>query len=149
MTTNFRDPRQVKHLDDVTLRREMKHLLPAELILDGEEWDELLDFSNQSARLNVLRKNLIAARRNGGTPPRMLADHERLALGRYVLGDGPRPRFAKLASGDGHYGAAWLQVGDPDAPAPAPPWPAHDPDEPGRYVQPTGDFAIPSDRGAS
>ena len=146
MSTKLRDPRQVKHLDDVTLRREMKHLLPAELILDGEEWDELLDFSNQSARLNVLRKNLIAARRNGGSAPRALDPTERNALAFYVLGQGPRPRFARLASGDGHYGPSWLLADDPDAPPVAPAWPAQDPDEPGRYVQPKGDFAIPSDR---
>jgi hypothetical protein len=146
MTTKLRDPRQVKHLDDVTLRREMKHLLPADLVLDGAEWDELLDLSNSTARLNVLRKNLIAARRNGGSAPRTLDPSERNALAFYVLGQGPRPSFARLASGDGHYGAAWLQAGDPDAPPAAPPWPTQDPDEPGRYVQPKGDFAIPSDQ---
>jgi hypothetical protein len=146
MTTNFRDPRQVKQLDDVTLRREMKRLLPGELILDSEEWDELLDFSNQGARLNFIRKNVIAARRNGGQQPRMLDPSERNALAAYVLNGGPRPRFARFASPDGHYGASYLAPDDPDAATPAPPWPEQDPDEPGRYVQPKGDYAIPSDQ---
>jgi len=146
MTTNFRDPRQVKVYDAVDLRRAMKHLLDASLILDHEEERELLDQSNQGARYGALRARVLRVGLYGGTGPRLLSDQERGALAVYVMGQGPRPRFARLASGDGHYGPSWLQAGDPDAPAPAPDWPAVDPDEPNRYVQPKGDFAIPGDR---
>ena len=104
-----------------------------------------MDESGLSAKRELLFRDL-GALRNLPPAPRTLDVSERNALAVYVLGQGPRPRFARLASEDGHYGAAWLQAGDPDAPAPAPPWPAQDPAEPGRYVQPKGDFAIPSDR---
>lgn len=142
---NVRDPRQVQHLDRIQLRKAQKHALPPELILDGEEWDELLDLSNQTARLNIIRKNLIAARRNGGTVPRTLDATERLALARYVQGDGPRPTWAKYVDMEGHYGFSHRRDDDP-VPAPAPePWPAQDPNEPGRYVQAKGRFAMPGE----
>ena len=138
-----RDPRQVQHLDRVTLRRQMKHALPADLILDGEEWDELLDLSNQSARLNIIRKNLIAARRNGGQVPRTLDEQERFQLARYVQGDGPRPRWAKYVDMEGHYGFSHRRDDDP-VPAPPPePWPATLDGDPGRSVRPKGEYGIP------
>lgn len=138
-----RDPRQVRHLDRVTMRRLMKAALPAELILDSEEWDELLDFSNQSARLNILRKACIAARRAGLQSPRMLGGPELAALGLYVLGQGPRPTWAKYVDVEGHFGFHHRQDDDP-VPAPTPePWPATVPGDPGRYVLPKGEYAIP------
>ena len=146
MSPTFRDVRQVKVYDAVALRRAMKHLLGADVILDHDEERELLDQSNQGGRYGALRAGVLRVGLYGGTGPRLLSDQERTALALYVMGEGPRPRFAKLASGDGHFGAPWLQAGDPDAPAPAPPWPAQDPNEPGRYVQPRGHFAIPSDQ---
>lgn len=126
---NRPDPTPIPDLDRKGLRRDMKLLLPVELILDEQEWDELLDFSGQTARHNVIRKNLIAARRAGGQVPRTLAPAERLALGLFVLGDGPLPAFLVPF------------VVPPRAPEPGP---VEDPTEPGRYVQPTGRFAVPA-----
>jgi hypothetical protein len=146
MTTKLRDPRQVKTLDDVTLRREMKHLLSAEYLLDHTEELELLDQSNQGGRYNALRARVLRQGLYGNGGPRLLSDGERTALALYVLEQGPRPRWARLASGDGHFGPGWLQAGDPDAPAPGPAWPTPDPDEPSRYVKAKGEYAIPSDQ---
>lgn len=144
--TAIRDPRQVRNLDAITLRREMKQLLAADVILDREEERELLDLSNQQSRYNVLRVALLRAALGGGQRPRTLTDQERLALGLFVMGEGPRPRFALFATSDGHYGQHHVPQDDPDAIPPAPPWPAKDPNEPNRYVQPRGEYAIPGDR---
>ena len=141
------NPMQTRQLDRTELRREQKLMLPADVILDPEEWDELLDFSNQSARQILLRKALIAARRAGLHPPRMLTEQERLALGLFILGEGPRPRFARFVSRDGHHGSSYLAADDPDAPKPAAPGPVEDPSEPGRYVQAVGRFARSDESG--
>lgn len=147
MANPFRNPTQTRRLDHIELRREMKLLLPADLVLDGEEWDELLDFSNQAARQTLLRKACIAATRAGLPKPRTLGPEERTALALFVQGEGPRPSFARYASADGHHGQHWLAPDDRDAPKPSAPWPAQVPGDPGRYVRPTGEYAIPGVEG--
>lgn len=141
--TDPRDPRQVKQLDRTTMRRLSKAALPATLILDDQEKDELCDLSNQSARDNHLRRLLLGASLRGGERPRVLDVQERLALELFVMGEGPRPRFARLVSPDGHYGAHWLRADDPDAPRAAAPWPETLDGDPSRYVRPKGDYGIP------
>jgi hypothetical protein len=141
--TDPRDPRQVKQLDRISLRRIGKSLLPPTMLYDDHERDEVIDQSNQSARSNSVRAVVLRRALRGGDPWQVLADSERLALDLFVLGEGPRPRFAKLGSDDGHFGAHWLRDDDPDRPAPAAPWPATLPGDPNRYVKPKGDYAIP------
>ena len=137
------NPMQTKTLDQLTLRREMKLMLPATVQLDGAEWDELMDNSNQTSRAILLRKAWLNHRRSGLPAPRILSEQERLALGLFILGEGPRPAFARFVSRDGHHGSSYLAPDDPDAPKPAAPGPVEDPGEPGRYVQPKGEYAIP------
>jgi hypothetical protein len=139
------NPTQTRTLDAATLRREMKLLLTTDYILDAQEWDELIDQSNTGHRLAALRVRVLRGRRDGGHGPRLLSDQERIALGLFILGEGPRPRFARFVSPDGHFGSSYLAPDDPDAPAPAPPWPAQVGGEPGRYVKATGQYAGPGD----
>ena len=137
------NPTQTRQLDRIALRREMKLMLPATVQLDGAEWDELMDNSNQTSRAILLRKAWLNHRRAGLPAPRILSEQERLALGLFILGDGPRPAFARFVSPDGHHGSSYLASDDPDAPKAAAPGPVEDPGEPGRYVQPKGEYAIP------
>lgn len=142
---NVRDPRQVHELDRTELRKRMKAAIGPDLILDSAEWNEALDFSYTSGRLSLIRKACIAATRSGVPKPRQLDASEYLALARYVQGDGPRPRWAKYVDAAGHFGTSHRRDDDPE-PAPKPePWPQQDPNEPGRYVQAKGRFAMPAE----
>jgi hypothetical protein len=138
---NRPDPTPIPALDAKALRRAMKVSIGPEYILDEQEWDELLDFSHTNARLNVMRKNLISARRAGGQGPRMLRPEERSALALYRMGEGPRPAFALYIDSHGRFGGQTIAPrAERGVTAPAPD-PVEDPTEPGRFVQPTGRFA--------
>ncbi len=126
---NRPDPSPIPALDAKALRRDMKLMLPPTLLLDHQEWTELQDFTGQTARHNVIRKAILAATPHDGPHWRTLRPEERTALALFILGEGPRPAF--------------LPAVPLTSPAPTP-WPVEDPTEPGRYVQPSGRFAVPA-----
>lgn len=136
------NPTQTKNLDNVTIRRELKQLLPSTVILDQAEARELLDLSNQSARHNALRLKLLARAISQLAAGDMLRPDQFDALLAFHQGHGPRPDFARFVTADGHYGQAALAPDDRDAPKAGAPGPVEDPSEPGRYVQPKGRFAL-------
>jgi hypothetical protein len=139
------NPTQTRNLDEVTLRRELKELLPSAVALDRQELAELLDFSNQAARYQVLRKKFLARGVAQLQPGDMLTDQQRAALIAYRMGDGPRPDFAMLATPGGHYYGESLLAPDEQRPEAVQDWPQQVAGEPGRYVQPTGRFAQSED----
>lgn len=125
------------------MRRLCKAALPATIILDDQERDEVIDQSNQSARANALRAAVLRASLRGGERPRILDVQERLALELFVMDEGPRPRFARFVTPDGHFGQSALRVDDPDAPTASAPWPETLDGDPARYVRPRGSYGIP------
>jgi hypothetical protein len=129
---NRPDPTPIPGLDAKALRRDMKLMLPETLLVDQQEWAELLDFSGQTARHNVIRKMILAATPHDGPHWRTLRPEERTALALFMLGDGPRPAFLPAV---------------PLTSPPPTPAPVEDPTEPGRYVQPSGRFAVPAGPG--
>jgi hypothetical protein len=136
-------PTTNRQLDTRTLRLQLKQLLPGDLILDKEEEEELLDLSNATSRANVLRLGLVRAALGRGQRPRTLSVHEWGDLISYVTGTGERPSFALLATPEGHYHGLTVLRPDEDPLRGSTPGPAEDPGEPGRYVQPSGRFALP------
>jgi hypothetical protein len=137
------NPTQTPRLDELTVRRDMKHLVPGNMILDHAEEKEILDLSNSSGRVTHLRILLLRAALFGNPRPSTLGDSDRTELLRYMTSGGPRPVWAKLASPDGHYGIGYLDGRDPAAHAEPTYGPPEDPREPRRYVEPTGRFALP------
>ena len=140
-------PSQIPHDDQVILRRELKQLIPATVALDQEELRELLDLSNVGGRFDALRLKLLRRAINQLAAGDVLRTEQFLALRDYREGRGPRPAFALLVTSDGHYfGESLLPLAEqrPEALQPAP---KEDPDETGRYVQPSGRFALTGTKG--
>lgn len=137
------DPTQTPLLDEITLRRELKQMLPADVALDRQELHELLDLSNVGGRYDALRLKLLRRAINQLTPDDLLRAEQYRALLDYRQGRGPRPSFARYVTPDGHFLGQSIAPEDGPRPGAAAPGPVEDPSEPGRYVQPKGEYAIP------
>lgn len=137
------NPTQTRRLDAVTLRRELRLMLPGGVALDQEDLRACLDPSNQSAHYNVLRLKLLRRAIATAQSDDLLSPAQFAALLAYHGGDGPRPPWLRFVSPAGHHGRHFLAADDVDAPKAAAPGPVEDPGEPGRFVQPKGEYAIP------
>jgi hypothetical protein len=141
------NPSQTRGDDQVILRRELKQLLPGDVALDQAELRELLDLSNVGGRYDVLRLKLLrrAVAQLGASD--VLRSDQYTALLDYRQGRGPRPSFARLVTPDGHFAGESVLSPAELRPQTTAPGPVMDPGEPGRYVQPSGRFALTGEKG--
>lgn len=141
------DPAGTKNTDELAARRYLQSWLRPPYALDEREQHRQLDDGSTDNGARAVRAAALEEWRAAHGARYVLTDAQVEALHLFLDDKGPRPAFAWPYVGNGYGTSDELAAHAAAVAARAAPGPKEDPTEPGRYVQPTGRFALAGSEG--